>query len=205
MSGVEENLRADWKERLATLKGQVPAAFDDEIGEVGGFKSTRNYRRGNSSTKRVIDPFGEEVVINARRRDRSGKSKDECRGAETLFRKIPEDIDSTATENAIGEEEEVPIMSKNSDQPSNDENSEKGYSSTNRSQRSKSEGEQHEEDYQPSPEEIEQDRRREAANTAIKRVVKLSVLSIGTLAVMSGVAAIGMGLFGKHKSNIMNM
>jgi hypothetical protein len=203
MSGVEENLRADWKDRLATLRGQVPSAFDDEIGEIGGFKSIRNNRRGNSSTRRVIDPFGEEIVVKARRRDRSGKSEDECRGAETLFRKIPEDIGSSATENAIGEEE-VPIMSKNSDQPSNDENPERDYSSTTRSRRSKAEGE-FQEEYEQSPEEIEKKRKLDSTNASIKRVVKLGILSIGTLAVMSGVAAISMGLFGKHKSNIMNM
>lgn len=201
MSGAEENLHADWKNKLASHRVNFPGTVDE--GEIGGFKANRKNRRKTSSAERVVDPFG-EIVVKARRRDRSDQSEDARRGAETLFQKDPEDIGGNVTENAIGEEE-VPIMSQNQDPPLSDENHERVNSSTRRSNRTNAEGEDQHAEYQPTPEEIEADRKRELTNATIKKAVKMSILSIGTLAVVAGGAAICAGLFGKHKSNIMNL
>lgn len=204
MSGVQ-NLHADWKEKLSDLKANLPNNYGDESG--GFVSNSRSHRRNSSSTKR-IDPFGEEIEVAVKRRDRSGKSKD-SRGAESLFHN-PEDTGGNATENAIGDEE-VNIMSQSSDQLSDDENhDESNLSSQHRSKRStsrynKAEGEHHQEEHEPTPEELEKDRRREEVNQRFNNTAKLGGLLLGAIAVLAGAAAVGAGLFGKHKSNIMNM
>lgn len=200
MSGEYEELHADWKTKLASYRGKFPRELDGD--EIGGFKANRNQRRGTSSLKRVIDPFGEEVVINVRRRDHSGKSRDVDLGVESPTER-PEDVGGTTAGNVKGDE--VPIMSKSSDQPQSDENREGGEFQGGRSYRRSrdAEGEsRYNEEVYPTPEEQEVVRAKEAR---IKKGVKLALLTAGSVAVMSAAAVLGMGLLGKHKSNIMNM
>ena len=202
MSGVQ-NRHTDWKDQLSEAKLQINVPIGETA--TGGFVSNRRRRQSSSSDKNAerIDPFGEVFVAKASRRDRSGRSKGEYgRGAELLFTANPIDISGSATHQGIGEEE-ARMSKKNLDQQTDDELDHQDTRDGSDDSVESAEGE--EAVIQPTPEQIAEQQSIAKTNARVRKGVKIGALGFGSLILALATVAVGAGLMGKHKSNIMNM
>jgi hypothetical protein len=173
---------------FGSLRGFVRKSDDEE---VGGFRPVTNRRR-NNSVKRT-SPFGEEVVVKVTRRDHDGKLR-KLGGGTAIDELFKTETESVVKEQAIEHIFAEDCMSRRDEPPGN----QPGRSNPSTIEYVVPEEEEQEES-------VEQESETDEANRVLKNRLFGASILFGSLTLLAGTAVVMRGLFGKHKSNIMNM